>query len=70
MRDKLVWLTFSQPFSSLEILRQIQRMEPPGRFLTKNYSTYEWDVVSQEKAREKVCQSLRDAVAVEREQVK
>ena len=39
-----------------EILHQIQTMDPPGRFLLKNYSTYEWDVVSDSVAREKVCQ--------------
>ena len=39
-----------------EILHLIQTMEPPGRFLLKNYSTYEWDVVSTNVAREKVCQ--------------
>lgn len=68
-------------------------MDPPGRFLRKNYSTYEWEPVSDRVAREKVCQvsllaskhqdslnrsyfynvlyskSLRDAVAVERDQV-
>jgi hypothetical protein len=42
---------------SKEILHQIQMvMEPPGRFLLYNYTSYEWDVVSDAVAREKVCQ--------------
>lgn len=39
-----------------QILHQIQNLEPPGRFLQKNYSTYEWQEVSHAVAREKVCQ--------------
>ena len=39
-----------------EVLNQIQSMEPNGRFLLKNYKTYEWDVVKDSVAREKVCQ--------------
>ncbi|KAL9178592.1 hypothetical protein ACHAXT_001930 [Thalassiosira profunda] len=31
--------------SKKEVLRQIQDMEPPGRFLQLNNSTYGWDVV-------------------------
>ena len=42
---------------SKEILHQIQKtMDPPGRFLLYNYTSYEWDVVSDAVAREKVCQ--------------
>lgn len=42
---------------SKEILHQIQKiMEPPGRFLLYNYTSYEWDVVSDSVAREKVSQ--------------
>jgi hypothetical protein len=42
---------------SREILHQIQKnMEPPGRFLLYNYTTYEWEVVSDAVAREKVSQ--------------
>jgi len=39
-----------------EVLNQIHAMEPPGRFLLKNYSTYAWDIVSPAVAREKCCQ--------------
>jgi hypothetical protein len=42
---------------SKDILHQIQKtMDPPGRFLLYNYTSYEWDVVSDTVAREKVCQ--------------
>ena len=39
-----------------QILRHIRSLEPPGRFLTKNYSTYEWELVTDAVAREKICQ--------------
>jgi len=52
---------------SRQILQQIQSMDPEGRFILKNYNTYEWEVVADAVAREKVCQSLRDATAMETE---
>ncbi|KAL3826662.1 hypothetical protein ACHAXA_009103 [Cyclostephanos tholiformis] len=44
---------------SRQIIHQIQNMNPPGRFLLYNYSTNEWEIVSDAVAREKVCQTLR-----------
>lgn len=52
---------------SRQIMHHIQNLVPPGRFLSKNYSTCEWEVVTDAIAREKVCQAFRDAVAIERE---
>jgi len=54
---------------SREILLEIHSMEPAGRFLQKNYIANAWEVVADSVAREKVCQSLRDALAMERERV-
>ena len=42
-------------------------MDPPGRFLYMNNSTFKWDIVASNIAREKVCQTLRDAVAMEKD---
>lgn len=45
-----------------EVLRQVQDLDPPGRFLRKNGSGNFVEVHIRE-AREKVCQTLRDAVS-------
>ena len=42
-------------------------MDPPGRFLYMNNSTFKWDIVASNIAREKVCQTLRDAIAMEKD---
>lgn len=44
------------------ILLQIKGMDPPGRFLRKCCKTKTWWLAKDSVAREKVCQSLRDAV--------
>ena len=47
---------------SKAILTQIKGMDPPGRFLRKCCKTKTWKLAKDSVAREKVCQSLRDAV--------
>jgi len=48
---------------SREVLQQIQSMEPAGRFLLWSNTTHAWEVVAGHVAREKVRQSLCDALA-------
>ena len=47
---------------SKAILTKIKGMDPPGRFLRKCCKTKTWKLANDSVAREKVCQSLRDAV--------
>lgn len=48
---------------SRELVRKVRDLAPPGRFLNLNKTTQAWEDVGDEKAREKVSQVLRDAVA-------
>ncbi|KAL3802696.1 hypothetical protein HJC23_012020 [Cyclotella cryptica] len=52
---------------SREILKQVEGMDPPGRFLRKDSVTNTFVEVRKSEAREKVCQTLRDAVSERRE---
>ncbi|KAL7481148.1 hypothetical protein ACHAW6_006826 [Cyclotella cf. meneghiniana] len=51
---------------SREVLQQVQGMDPPGRFLRKDSVTNAFVEVNKRQAREKVCQTLRDAVSEQR----
>lgn len=46
-----------------ELVKYIQNLSPPGRFLRKDPETNEWEVVDDKIAKEKMNQSLRDAVS-------
>ena len=45
-----------------EVLKLVEELDPPGRFLRKN-GTGAFVEVSKREAREKVCQTMRDAVS-------
>lgn len=45
-----------KPAIAEQILRQIQCMEPPGRFIFKSKEAYGWEVAPHAQAKEKVCQ--------------
>ena len=44
----------------LQIIRTIQKTNPPGRFILLNKNTGLWNYMSNEKAYAKACQTLRD----------
>lgn len=46
-----------------ELVKYIQNLSPPGRFLRKDPETNEWEIVDDKIAKEKMNQSLRDAVS-------
>lgn len=46
-----------------ELVKYIQNLSPPGRFLRKDPETNEWQIVDDKIAKEKMNQSLRDAVS-------
>ena len=48
-------------YVSRQVLKQVQSLTPPGRFLRRNISKF--FEVNKREAREKVCQTLRDAVS-------
>jgi hypothetical protein len=56
IRRSTLHLTVRSYLYSRQIMHHIQSLEPPGRFLSKNYSRCEWEVVTDAVAREKVCQ--------------
>ncbi|CAB9500001.1 expressed unknown protein [Seminavis robusta] len=47
---------------SRDLVKRVQAMTPPGRFLKRNNTSNGWEVVDEEYAREKASQCLRDAV--------
>jgi hypothetical protein len=47
---------------SRDLVKKVQAMDPPGRFLLRNRVTAAWEIVDIEYAREKASQCLRDAV--------
>lgn len=49
---------------ALNLMQQIESLQPPGRFLKKNSKTGEWEEVNFLNARAKVSQVLRDATDV------
>jgi len=47
---------------TLEILKKMNSLQPRGRFLRFSLKTFTWCEISQKDAREKVSQSIRDAL--------
>ena len=48
---------------ALQLVQQVFRLNPPGRFLQRNTTTMDWEEVDLEVARHKTSQCLRDAAA-------
>lgn len=51
------------------ILKDIKRQDPPGRFLTRNSKSGPWYEISEEKARDKTSQALREGAPKLRKQI-
>lgn len=49
-----------KPMIALDIVNQVRRWSPPGRFLRRDEKTGKWSDVGEKKAREKTSQALRE----------
>jgi hypothetical protein len=71
--NKLVYLTCrfkrEKRLIAERIVHEIQKQNPPGRFLTKDKINGHWFEISDEKARDKTSQALREGAPKIREQL-